>query len=70
MPLRLNTRDPGFAAAFDAFLAMKREASQDVDDSVRDIIADVRARGDDALIDLSRKFDRVDLAALGLRVSA
>jgi histidinol dehydrogenase len=70
MPLRLNTRDPGFAAAFEAFLAMKREASQDVDDTVRDIIADVRARGDAALVDLSRKFDRTDLAALGLRVSA
>ena len=69
MPLRLDTRDAGFEKAFKAFLAMKREVSQDVDDAVRAVIADVVARGDAALVDLSKKFDRVDLAALGLRVS-
>ena len=68
MPLRLDTRDPGFGTAFQAFLAMKREASQDVDDAVRAVIADVVARGDEALVDLSKKFDRVDLGALGIRV--
>ena len=69
MPLRLDTRDAGFEKAFKAFLAMKREVSQDVDDAVRAVIADVVARGDAALVDLSKKFDRVDLAALGIRVS-
>lgn len=69
MPLRLDTRDAGFGKAFQAFLAMKREVSQDVDDAVRAVIADVVARGDAALVDLSKKFDRVDLAALGVRVS-
>jgi histidinol dehydrogenase len=69
MPLRLDTRDPGFETAFQAFLAMKREVSQDVDDAVRAVIADVVARGDEALVDLSKKFDRVDLGALGIRVS-
>ncbi len=48
---------------------MKREVSEEVDAAVRDIIADVVARGDAALIDYSRRFDRVDLAATGLRVS-
>ena len=69
MPLRLDARDADFAKAFQAFLGMKREVSQDVDDAVRAIIADVVARGDAALIDLSRKFDRLDLGALGIRVT-
>jgi histidinol dehydrogenase len=70
MPLRLDTRDADFAERFAAFLATKREAAQDVEEAVRAIIADVMARGDTALIELSRKFDRIDLAAVGLRVTA
>ncbi|HUI95323.1 MAG TPA: histidinol dehydrogenase [Xanthobacteraceae bacterium] len=68
MPIRLDTRDADFAERFAAFLAAKREASQDVEDAVKAIIADVVARGDKALIALSQKFDRVDLDAVGLRV--
>jgi histidinol dehydrogenase len=70
MPLRLNTRETGFEQKFNALLAMKREVSEDVDSAARTIIEDVIARGDAALIDLSQKFDRVDLAKAGLRVSA
>ena len=70
MPLRLNTRNADFPARFDDLLAMKREVSQDVDDAVRDIIAAVIARGDDALYDYTQRFDRVDLRAQGLRVTA
>ena len=70
MPLRLDTRSPDFAAAFNALLAMKREVAEDVDQAVQAIIADVVADGDAALIGYSRKFDRVDLAKLGLRVGA
>jgi histidinol dehydrogenase len=70
MPLRLNTRETGFEQKFNALLAMKREVSEDVDSAVRTIIEDVIARGDAALIDLSKKFDHVDLAQAGLRVSA
>src|SRR5215470_6832741 len=69
MPIRLDTRDADFSSRFAAFLATKREASQDVEDAVKAIIADVVARGDAALIDLSRKFDRVDLVKVGLRVT-
>lgn len=69
MPQRLSTTDPGFASQFDAFLATKRETSEDVDQAVRAIIADVRARGDRALIDFSQKFDAVDLGAIGIRVT-
>ena len=70
MPLRLNSQSADFAERFRALLAGKREAAADVDAAVRAIIADVQARGDAALIALSAKFDRVDLAKLGLRVSA
>ncbi|OZA80179.1 MAG: histidinol dehydrogenase, partial [Azorhizobium sp. 39-67-5] len=70
MPIRLDTRAPGFAAAFSTFLDSKREASADVAAAVAEIIARVRADGDGALVDLSRTFDRVDLATLGIRVSA
>jgi len=68
MPIRLDTRDADFAGRFSAFLAAKREASQDVEEAVKAIIADVVARGDRALIALSLKFDRVDLGRTGLRV--
>jgi histidinol dehydrogenase len=70
MPQRLDTRSPDFGTAFAALLASKRESAVDVDQSVQKIIADVVADGDKALIAYSKKFDRVDLAELGLAVSA
>jgi histidinol dehydrogenase len=70
MPIRLDSRAPDFAARFRAFLATKREASADVEEAVRAIIADVAARGDRALIELTRKFDRFDLDQSGLKVTA
>src|SRR5690606_12512121 len=68
-PVRLSISDPGFASALDACLSTTREASEDVDQTVRGIIADVRARGDAALIALSQTFDQADLGAIGIRVS-
>src|SRR6266436_6046338 len=70
MPIRLDRRTPDFSERFRAFLATKREASADVEAVVRAIIADVAARGDRALIELSRKLDRVDLEQTSLRVRA
>jgi histidinol dehydrogenase len=69
MPLRLTTREPDFENRFSAFLNTKREISEDVDAVVRGILAEVRARGDRALIELSRQYDRLDLAKTGLRVT-
>jgi len=69
MAIRLNSSDPDFERRFSAFLATKREASVEVDQAVREIVARVRATGDAALIDYSRKFDHADLAALGIAVS-
>ncbi|MDO8875313.1 MAG: histidinol dehydrogenase [Pseudolabrys sp.] len=70
MPIRLDSTDPDFEARFRAFLAAKREAAPDVEQAVRGIIADVQARGDKALIELTAKYDRLALTAATLRVSA
>ncbi len=69
MVLTLRQSDADFEQRFAAFLTTKREVSADVDAAVRDIIARVRAEGDAALIDYTRRFDRADLAALGIAVS-
>ena len=61
MPQVLNTRDAGFEAEFTHLLGMKREDSPDVDAIVAGIIAEVRARGDAAVIELTQRFDRLDL---------
>jgi len=70
MPIRLDSRSPDFAARFRTFLAAKRETAQDVEEAVRAIIAEVIARGDKALFEFTARFDRLDLAAAGLRVAA
>jgi histidinol dehydrogenase len=61
MPQHLDSRDPGFPAAFDALLSAKREDAPEVDDIVAGIIADVRARGDAAVIELTERFDKLSL---------
>ena len=63
MPAFLNSADPGFEAAFAALLGQKREEAEDVDQAVASIITDVRARGDAAVIDLTARFDRLELTA-------
>src|SRR5258708_2811833 len=70
MAIPLATCDKGFEAAFAALLDAKRETDADVDDAVAAIIADVRKRGDAALIDYTTRFDRVTLTAKQLRLSA
>jgi histidinol dehydrogenase len=63
MTFFLSTRDAGFEAEFARLLSMKREEAEDVDQAVAAIIADVRERGDAALLDLTARFDRLDLTA-------
>lgn len=67
MPQFLDATEPDFDAAFAALLGAKREEAADVDDAVAAIIADVRARGDAALIELTERFDRVALSPERLR---
>lgn len=68
MAIMLNQSDADFEQRFQALLSAKREDSPEVDEVVRSIIADVRARGDVVLKELALKFDRADLDAIGLRV--
>jgi histidinol dehydrogenase len=70
MPLRLDATRQDFETDFTAFLALKRDAETDVDAAVAGILAAVRDRGDDALIDFTLRFDHVDLKETGLRFSA
>jgi histidinol dehydrogenase len=60
MPVRLDANDADFESAFAALLAGKREASVDVTDVVTKIIVDIRARGDAALIEYTKRFDRLE----------
>lgn len=70
MPKRLSTSDTNFARDFDALLADKREASEDVSTAVARILTDVRMRGDAAVIAYTAKFDHLELSPAQLRFSA
>jgi histidinol dehydrogenase len=70
MPLRLDRSSADFDERFAAFLAAKRESSADVERATRAIVEDVAARGDAALIEATKKFDRLDLEASTLRIAA
>ncbi len=70
MALRLSTTDHDFESRFTGLLGMKREVSEDVDTAVRAILADVRVRGDAAVLEYTSRFDRLELTAQTMRVSA
>jgi len=66
----LDQAAEGFGETFAAFLTTKREVSDDVNDVVKAIIADVRARGDAALADYSLRFDGIDFSDVPMRVTS
>ncbi len=68
MPVRLDRSHADFDERFAQFLGAKREVSADVEAAARAIVGDVAARGDAALIEATKKFDRLELDAKGLRV--
>jgi histidinol dehydrogenase len=70
MGLALDMQSADFETRFAALISAKREASADVDATAAAIIEEVRARGDEALAEYSLRFDRVDVAKLGLKISA
>ncbi len=70
MPVRLDSKSADFAERFASFLATKREVSADIEAATRAIVDDVAHRGDIALLEATRKFDRLDLDAARLRVTA
>ncbi|WP_316226731.1 histidinol dehydrogenase [Bradyrhizobium sp. SZCCHNS3052] len=70
MPIRLSRASTDFDTQFRQFLAAKRETSADVEAAARAIVDDVARRGDAALLEATRKFDRLELDASSLRVTA
>ena len=69
MAVRLDMNTGAFAKDFRALVNAKREASADVEATVREIIADVAARGDDAVKDYTRQFDHCDFDRAGSKVT-
>jgi histidinol dehydrogenase len=67
--IHLTTTDPNFPAAFDGLLHQTRDTADQVDGPVAAIIAEVRARGDAALIDYTTQFDRLTLTPANLRIT-
>ncbi|MCJ2092504.1 histidinol dehydrogenase [Methylobacterium sp. J-072] len=69
--VRLDSQAPNFAADFARLLTAKREIAEDVDEAVRGIISEVVARGDAALVEFTRRFDRLgaDFSADALRIT-
>jgi histidinol dehydrogenase len=57
MPVRLDSRDPGFAQDFETLLGSKREVSEEVGTVVANILNDLKARGDAALLEYTTKFE-------------
>ena len=70
MARRLNARDKNFAAEFEALLFARREIEEDVAEKARTLIAQVRAGGDAALVELTNRFDRTALTAADLKISS
>ena len=68
MARRLNSAQPGFEAEFTALLAERRGGQVGNSVKVTKIIADVRARGDAALLEYTAGFDGLDLSAAELRL--
>jgi histidinol dehydrogenase len=69
MPARLDRSSADFDERFGKFLSAKREVSADVEAAARAIVQDVATRGDAALIEATKKYDRLELDAGGLRVT-
>jgi len=69
MPRKLDARQAGFAAEFDALIAAQRDSAADVSAATAAIVADVRTRGDAAVLDYTARFDRLELTAATMRVT-
>lgn len=61
MICRLSTATPNFDAELKALLALEAEQDASIERTVLDILADIRQRGDAALLEFTRKFDRLEV---------
>ena len=66
----LYAKDAGFESAFQALITASRDEKTDVDGAVRDILADVKKRGDTAVLDYTARWDRLSLTATTMRFPA
>jgi len=64
VPARLSTASASFEADFKARLHWSAEADAAIEQVVADILADVQRRGDEAVLDYTRRFDRLDVAGM------
>ncbi|WP_179381697.1 histidinol dehydrogenase [Jannaschia marina] len=69
MPIFLDSTAADFERRFADLLTMKREDAPDVDEAVAAIIADVRARGDAAVCELTARFDRLEMTPARMRIT-
>jgi len=60
---RLSSQDEDFSAELDRLLAFEATADEQLETTVATILADVRRRGDEAVLEYTRKFDRLPLVA-------
>jgi histidinol dehydrogenase len=65
----LDIREAGFEAKFSAIVERGEESGREVEEVVQGIIAQVRSRGDEALLEYTRRFDRLECEAAGLEVT-
>ena len=61
---RLSTRDPEFLATLDALLAFEHSTDEAIERTVAEVLANVRTLGDGAVLDYTRRFDRLDVASM------
>lgn len=61
---RMDAREPGFLADLDALLAFEGGADQRINDAVSEILAGVRTTGDAAVIEYTRRFDRLEVSSM------
>src|SRR5712692_10030706 len=69
MPIHLDRDAEDLASRFASFLATELYVAGAVEEAARTISAEVAAHGDEALVAFTRKFDRIDAGASGLRVA-
>ena len=62
---RLDSTEPGFADALRHVLAFEASEDEAIDRAAADILADVRRRGDEAVLEYTRRFDRLEAASMG-----
>lgn len=65
----LDIREEGFQAKFAAIVERGEESGREVEAVVQGIISDVRSRGDEALLEYTTRFDRLECDAAGLEVT-